>query len=598
MKSLYILCLSTLFLQKIWAQTEIEPNNTCIEANTAKVGEIFSGNFHIISDRDFYKITIPRSGYYKLAIDFIDPNSILQIRMSKDDCTQTKWGFKSKIGNMLTEYSLIFYEGGEYILDVSIQNSVFTNSGYNIILSNDPEDPYEENNSIGHSAEIFLNQSIVATFNGININPKLSNNNYDSEFFKVKIERKGILVFEIEEIEPNIDISVSLFNSDSSAFACICCGDTITFPKFGEILACDTGYYYISFRPCDWNTLGKTKIKFNFSFLEDTTECNEVKESATYLVNNQQVFGSIGAYGLGDYDVDYYRFTTDKICVFNVNEFTYDENADLKIILHHPDGKTTEYYKYDKNLYSNKEIILCEDTDYYLEITTRHSSCSPKLNIYFYSFILDLSDVDKNECNNNFETAPLIFPNQNYLCSKDVAKNDLEYFKFSVTNSDSLTFQFYNVDENHPIEFSLFSPNKNRIKSSIIYGPLSTISYKHGKYNADLFAKIEYLDSGDDKQYFNFIYENSNLTKNFDNHIFPITVYYKAHSRVLKVESKDPISKLACRIYDLFGRLVYENSFLNFNETEILFDNPISSLYFLVLDMGNQNQVERIYIPE
>jgi hypothetical protein len=518
--------------------------------------------------------------------------------MSKDDCTQTKWGFKSKIGNMLTEYSLIFYEGGEYILDVSIQNSVFTNSGYNIILSNDPEDPYEENNSISHSAEIFLNQSIVATFNGININPKLSNNNYDSEFFKVKIDKKGILVFEIEDIEPNIDISVSLFNSDSSAFACICCGDTITFPKFGEILACDTGYYYISFRPCDWNTLGKTKIKFNFSFIEDTTECNEVKESATYIENNQKVSGTIGAYGLGDYDVDYYRFTTDKICVFNVNEFTYDESSDLKIILHHPDGRTTEYYKNEDKIWSNKEIILCENADYYLEFTTRFSTCSPKLNIYPYSFVLDLSGVDKNECNNTFETASPIFANQNYTCSKDVAKNDLEYFKFSVTNSDSLTFQFYNVDENHPIEFSLFSPNKNRIKSSIIYSPLSTISYKHGKYNADLFAKIEYLSSNDEGQSFNFTYQNHNPTRNLDNQIFPIHVNYNTHSRVLKIESKELISKLGCRIYDLLGRIVYENFHLNFNETEIIFDKYNSSNYFMVLDFGNQSQVERIYVPD
>ncbi|MBK6821710.1 MAG: hypothetical protein IPG87_01420 [Saprospiraceae bacterium] len=142
------------------------------------------------------------------------------------------------------------------------------------------------------------------------------------------------------------------------------------------------------------------------------------------------MFGSIGAYGLGDYDVDYYRFTTDKICVFNVNEFTYDENADLKIILHHPDGKTTEYYKYDKNLYSNKEIILCEDTDYYLEITTRHSSCSPKLNIYFYSFVLDLSGVDKNECTIISKLPPLFFRTKIICVQRMLQKMTLNILNF------------------------------------------------------------------------------------------------------------------------------------------------------------------------
>ncbi|MBK6823754.1 MAG: hypothetical protein IPG87_12450 [Saprospiraceae bacterium] len=210
-------------------------------------------------------------------------------------------------------------------------------------------DPYEENNSIAHAAEIPLNKQIMALLDGIIINPKSSNNFKDTEFFKVKIDKKGIIILEIEEIEPNIDISVLIHNSDSSSFGCICCGDTLTLPKFAEILACDTGYYYISFRTCDWNAFGKTKIKFNLRFIEDTSECNEVKESATYLVNNQQVFGSVGAYGLGDYDVDYYRFTTDKICVFNVNEFTYDESSDLKIILHHPDGKQQNITKMKTN---------------------------------------------------------------------------------------------------------------------------------------------------------------------------------------------------------------------------------------------------------
>jgi Secretion system C-terminal sorting domain len=195
-----LLCLLLSCSAQLFAQTEIEPNNS---PSTATVmGASAFGAINPSGDVDCFSFQVNQPGVLVMTVSNVPANLALTIHMLDPDLIQ--WITNSAInGGTSLSFTWNACKPGKHYIRIFQPQGNFSTQQYQVTASLNSADTYECNNDFTEAKTILLNQQITAYINGEG----------DRDYFQMIMPDTGQLNLSIPTLPSNMRMVISVFDS-------------------------------------------------------------------------------------------------------------------------------------------------------------------------------------------------------------------------------------------------------------------------------------------------------------------------------------------------------------------------------------------------
>ncbi len=595
-KNFFFLCL---FLVTNLLKAENEPNDNCSSANLIQLDQITSGSIQSLFDKDYFKISIPIEGTYALDMFCKDTGFRISILILNENCDQISVLSRSQ-GIEKINCNLIFCNPGIYYFKVSNASNTIIQEPYYFNLVRNTTDIHECNNSFLDAFDIKLDERVDVLIDGLLVNSPINNYNFDQdEYFKLLIPSKGILKINIFDLKGDDDLNVIVYDKNENFINCICCIPIGSDSSVLESLICEPGDYIFKIKTCNSPRIKThTSCSFIASFIEDVTECNNSFNEATLIEIGQTMVGYFGALDSLNLDIDYYKFKPGKIGLFNFDFIDFNDYVEVN--LYDNNYNLIQNFWKDKmeSTNSGNYPLLCDDQYYYfsLKYANNLNNCDPANNIVKYSFKMNILPSDPYECNNKFEDAFKIYPNQILYPFMDNRMDD-DYFLFNLRYpSEKAIISISDIDDQNKVTIFVYDKNF-RIRNYIVpKSDTNTIISQMSLENNDQF----YL-----KVHYNSINNFSPIKIKFDKIVLDVQTNnpkglnpncnIQTEDGVLKIYTDFDLNNYQISIFNYSGILV-KKALLSGTESSINVSNLTCGIYFINFKNGITNLTKKFIV--
>ena len=419
---------------------EYECNNDFQNAAEIGIGEPVQGQIYSLGDIDFYQVEVDQPGVFEVSINNIASNINLKLYIHNENQDDIATTYNLNGGNV--NLVKLVCEPGIYYFELrDLNHNNFSPQLYNMVVNFNTDDEYECNNDFQNAAEIGIGEPVQGQIYSLG----------DIDFYQVEVDQPGVFEVSINNIASNINLKLYIHNENQDDIATTynLNGGNVNLVK----LVCEPGIYYFELRDLNHNNFSPQLYNMVVNFnTDDEYECNNDFQNAAEIEIGEPVQGQI--YSLGD--IDFYQVEVDQPGVFEVSINNIASNINLKLYIHNEnqDDIATTYNLNGGNV--NLVKLVCEPGIYYFELRDlNHNNFSPQL----YNMVVNFNTDDEYECNNDFQNAPII-----ELCdtikAAIYAQGDIDYFKFSATEGESISISLTNVPSNIYSKIKIFDGNQ------------------------------------------------------------------------------------------------------------------------------------------
>jgi hypothetical protein len=197
---LSMLCMLILTSSTVFAQTEVEPNNSTSTATS--MGTTAFGSINPSGDNDYFSFQVNQPGILSMSVTNVPANLALTIHMLDPDLEQ--WvTISSLVGGNSVGFSYNACKLGKYYIRIFQPQGNFSASQYQVNASLDLSDAYECNNSFTEAKTITLTQQVTAYINSEG----------DRDYYKMVMPGTGQLTLSIPTLPSNMRMVISVFDS-------------------------------------------------------------------------------------------------------------------------------------------------------------------------------------------------------------------------------------------------------------------------------------------------------------------------------------------------------------------------------------------------
>jgi hypothetical protein len=567
-------------------QTEVEPNNTFLDANEISPGDI-QGSIDPVGDADFYVFDVPISGVITASIINVPSNINFRIALFNEAQNLIAQTANFIPNGTVLNFEMLVTPGTYYIRLVDIGNSDSNPQLYTLIFGLDTSDVHEWNNTFQTATPVSLDTSILATIRSRG----------DADYYVFDVPESGVITANIFNVPSNINFRIALFNEVQNLIA-----QTANFIPNGNNLNFEMlvtpGTYYI--RLVDIGDSDSSPQLYTLNLGLDTSdvhEWNNTFQTATPVSLDTSILATIRSRG----DADYYVFDVPKSGIVTANIFNVPLNINFRIALFNEAqnlvAQTANFVPNGSNL--NFEMLVPFGTYYIRIVDIGDSDSSPQL----YTLNLGLDTADVHEWNNTFQTATLVSLDTTILAAIR-SQGDKDFFKFNVSTDGELNVEITNVPANIACRLALYDGSQNLIDQTPGFAPNgSNLSYNRFLLAGTYYIRV--MDIGDfdtNSQLYtmDMVFAPVVNTENEEGpsmssiNIFPNPVTdSKLFIHVPTSAYGD--EKIDYSIYDLKGSVLLEGSLLG-SEGYINLDKLTRGTYSLELKASNQSVWKKIIV--
>lgn len=586
------------------AQTEVEPNDNCIQANSISLNGEMTGTITGAGD-DFYEVNIPEAGVLEVKV-FVTTGSVnINAELFDADCVST--GAKAA-GNA---QSPVFLEGricaaGKYYLKIG-KNSGFPSNDnqYKITeIKLNKLDQYECNESFFEAASIDFNQPIKAQINGT---PQ------DFDYYEFEVTTPGILQYKLRNVPGDLFLRTSVYNEDQAQLADLRVGLGQVYQI--EVSICDIGTHYLKIEDQNRNTNKDEQYEFELEFIPfsdfDPLECDNSSLSTAKEIffGNENTVAFVPQFGMGQDDADYYKYNITEPGIVTVEVIDFPTGFNLVGFIF--DKTQNELIRpFQSRLLGNKTIYsVCETGFNYLEMTETNDKFSSSENFKLKVSFQPFSQIDRIECfdnsfNNAWETQCDVSYNlrMNPFYQGGNLFGDREVFKLELAQGENVKITVKDVPSDIGLISQIFDSNEQPINSTIRKSIQEGVGYtldftatesdqyffvtrsSFGKFfNLDETYKIEFDCGGISSV------ENDNFSEQ------TVSISPNPFDVGFQIDFQDGIKNLEINLFDAFGKLVFKTTEMNYSKSSILINPEIpSGVYFLEISDSEERFTRKI----
>jgi Secretion system C-terminal sorting domain/Bacterial pre-peptidase C-terminal domain len=229
-----------------------------------------TGTIRSKGDIDFFKITIPRSGFFTTKVLNVPTSVRMKVSLFNEDQTFISGQAAQNTGTNINYEQLICQEGTYYLKledDYSIYHDGYSTQPYSLSIGLDTSDVYECNNTILEARTISSCDTLFASFRDKN----------DVDFYKFSVASSGLIKCKVTNVPTNIDVELRLYDADQvelpNYYATNGDGMSLIYQPTTPINA---GTYYIRLNDRYNNASNNSLYRFTMNFDCTTTDVNEV----------------------------------------------------------------------------------------------------------------------------------------------------------------------------------------------------------------------------------------------------------------------------------------------------------------------------------
>lgn len=563
-----------LFSFQSFAQTEVEPNDSCGLANSITLGEAISGDISTIYDKDCFEVNLNESGLYIISI--VQPiGAKFNVILSTSDGLTCDFNLVSKTIFAGAPFVVNISKPNIYYIKIEYKSSGIIPQNYTLKIEKYEADVYEFNNDKAHASPIQFGQDIYASIFGYTFNNSFSNKN-DVDFYTFKVTEPGIVTLSLKDVPPNLGLLLKIYDQfDNYNYTSCPLSNGVGLDSV-QFLICEPGIQYLEiadYYQLDGNFENPNLYHLKMDFSPDPTECNNTLATATNGDIGTVYSGTIGgiAPNLQANDYDYYLFVAKTSGNINFKLIdTLNTSQDLLLEF----ANLTKYgLWYNVSGKNGDEKInnlpVCAFDSIVLKISKYYApKCTDKLAYFPYKFKLDIYSTDVHECNNAINVATKLNDIDTIYATLGY-KKDIDMYEFNVNNGDSIFVKL----SNFPVLSSL-APTFSILNST---GSVLPMTFKQfGISSADTFNFVYTKFTSSDKYFIklantsdstfsNEVYKlifrrKEKATATSDPHLENLTIYPNPATENLTVSlGNDAQAEL--KLYSITGELINKYSF-------------------------------------
>ncbi len=199
-KLITLICMLILTSSTLFAQTEVEPNNSPSTA-TPMVASAF-GSINPSGDNDYFSFQVNQPGVLVMTVSNVPANLALTIHMLDPDLIQ--WITNSAInGGTSLSFTWNACKPGKHYIRIFQPQGNFSTQQYQVTASLNSADTYECNNDFSEAKTITLGQQVTAYINGEG----------DRDYFKITMPDTGQLNLSIPTLPSNMRLVMYVYDS-------------------------------------------------------------------------------------------------------------------------------------------------------------------------------------------------------------------------------------------------------------------------------------------------------------------------------------------------------------------------------------------------
>ncbi len=278
------------------AQTESEPNDLFSQATNLTLNNstvTVQGHINPAGDADYYAINVPSRGLFILDLNNIAPE-FGWVEMNFFDTTQNLLDDESAAsGDPARIYQRVCEPGTYYIQIKDSWGNDTSPEPYNLTITFDTQDVYECNNTFAEANSIAIGETVQGQIAGEG----------DEDFFKVEVDRAGVLVANVNDVPSNIRMRIDIYNEGQEQIEYNTEQEGVPVELITQV--CDPGIYFFKISSVYNNDVSVDLYNLTINFdTQDVYECNNSFLEATPIATCENIAAAI--YDRGD--VDYFVF--------------------------------------------------------------------------------------------------------------------------------------------------------------------------------------------------------------------------------------------------------------------------------------------------
>lgn len=320
------------------AQSEVEPNNSLIEATLIPLATNITGTINPAGDNDFYKFEITQPGVVSIRVFNVPANIDMDYQFFNENDISVATANYNDGENFVAEGLLC--NPGTY--KFRLGDNEGSPAQYTVRVDFDITDVYECNNSLPEASLISLGTIINASIQSAN----------DNDYYKFCITEPGVINVTVSNVPSNIDMDFNIFDINQQQIFSANFGDGQSFSL--PFLLCQAGCYYLRLADNEGNPAQYTLLVTQD--ITDQYECNQDLNNASPITCNTPVVGSINPAN----DVDCYEVTLTQPDIITAQVINVPANQNLTVTLHGPEPSTQELRRVNGN--TGQSVTLVSPT--------------------------------------------------------------------------------------------------------------------------------------------------------------------------------------------------------------------------------------------
>ncbi|WP_073244024.1 hypothetical protein [Maribacter aquivivus] len=420
-------------------EDEIDCSANCFQcADSISLGVEVLNQIAVEDEIDYFKFSVEQEGVLEINISATPENLRITSDLLNSECEEI---FSETANNTGEGYSALYLiEAGDYVLKFSDFFGEANSNDYSFLVSLNTDDIYEINNSCDNAVDVLIDTEI-----NMAIYPE-----DDVDYFKFTTVESGVIKIDLYNIPENINLETTLRSSSD----CIELIKEVN-NNIGEGLSlyytADAGDYVLEINDRFNDEFNADLLSFMVTL--ETSDIYEINNSCT-SAKEISLDTEIKAAIYPEDDVDNFKFTTTEEGVLKIELFNIPENINLDVTLRSFSDCTELLNDVNNDVGEGLTLYYtAEAGDYVLEINDRFND---SFNVDLYSFNVSLDTSDIYEINNSCSSAKDIEINTE-VNSAIYPEDDVDFFKFTITETSNVDILFYNVPYNINLEVTLRS---------------------------------------------------------------------------------------------------------------------------------------------
>jgi len=315
-----------------------EPNDTYETATPVTCGQELTAYIQVEGDIDWYEIEMEESGVLEVAVTSVPDNIDINVEIHQliDNVltliADDRDSYPDYGQNMFANAVM---NAGTYLIVVYDKN----NNNFN------DSDPYQMALTCTPNAlelnQIYEEAALISTDTCFEANIYGDNHTYtipqDVDWFKVQVDKPGVLEVAITSVPDNIDIEVQIGQVIDNVLTLIA-DDRDSYPGYGENMfasaVINPGTYLIVVYDKNSNNVNEETYNICTSFTPNALELNQIYEEATSISLDTcfeaNIYGDNHTYTIPQ-DVDWFKVQVDNPGVLEVAITSVPDNIDIEV---------------------------------------------------------------------------------------------------------------------------------------------------------------------------------------------------------------------------------------------------------------------------